>query len=105
MSTQETLNVDFTDTEETETPMLSEVVNQETELKQWLVEYVGNKLNPEDGNVTVENVVHVVAEEFTEFLMTVAEENWIRGYKQGLVDVEEGMKISAAEEAQQDELN
>tara|TARA_R110000824_G_scaffold24884_20_gene87187 strand:+ start:4606 stop:4923 length:318 start_codon:yes stop_codon:yes gene_type:complete len=105
MSTQDTLNVSFTETEEEEAPRLSDVISQESELKQWLVEYVGNKLTPNDGNVTVENVVHVVAEEFPEFLMSVAEENWIRGYRQGLVDVEEGMKLAPTEEVQKDESN
>ena len=38
-------------------PELKEVVSDENELKEWLVEYVGNKHNPEDGNVTVEMIV------------------------------------------------
>ena len=39
-------------------------------------------------------IVEVVAKEFPEFLMVVAEENWIRGYKQAFDD----MELAAAEE-------
>ena len=38
-------------------------------------------------------IVKTVAEEFPEFLLVVAEENFIRGYQQGLHDVEEGEKL------------
>ena len=68
------------------TEVLDEVVGKDTDLKKWLVEYVGDKEQPEDNNVTVEMIVNVVAEEFPDFLMAVAEENWIRGYHQGLTD-------------------
>ena len=40
-------------------------------------------------------VVETVADEFPEFLLAVAEENWIRGYKQGLLDVEVGEQIAS----------
>ena len=43
-------------------------------------------MNPETGEVTVENVVDIMAHEFPEFLLAVAEENWVRGYEQGLYD-------------------
>ena len=42
-----------------------------------------------------------MAQEFPEFLMAIAEENWIRGYHQALTDVEMGENL--AEE--QKELN
>ena len=81
-------------TMESKNPTLNQTVNgQESELKNWLVSYVGQKLDPENGDVTVEHIVNVVAEEFPEFLMVVAEENWIRGYKQALDDVEEGERL------------
>ena len=38
-------------------------------------------------------IVHTLAEEFPEFLMAVAEENWIRGYQQAIHDVDEGQKL------------
>ena len=72
-------------------------VKKDSKLKEWLVDYVGNEKNPEDKNVTVEMIVGVVADEFPEFIMALAEENWIRGYHQALEDVESGR--AAYEEA------
>jgi hypothetical protein len=46
-------------------------------------------------------IVNTMAEEFPEFLMAIAEENWIRGYHQALTDVQEGEKI--AREIQENE--
>jgi len=69
-------------------PLLKEHVSSETEVKSWLVEYVGNQHEPEDTNVTVGMIVETVAKEFPEFLMVVAEENFMRGYEQALNDVE-----------------
>ena len=82
-----------------ENPTLTEEVEPDNELKTWLVDYVGDKSKPEDGQVTVENIVEVIANEFPEFLMVVAEENWIRGYHQALIDVEEGKKMYEREAA------
>jgi len=72
-------------------PVLNQAVLGETELKSWLIEYVGKKNG--DELVTVEMIVNTVAKEFPEFLLAVAEENWIRGYHQALNDVDEGTKI------------
>jgi len=72
-----------------ENPGLKEAVAADTELKKWLVEYVGSKHNPENDEVTVDMIVETVGEEFPEFLLVLAEENWIRGYRQALTDVEE----------------
>ena len=66
---------------------LAEVVNPDTEMKEWLVNYVGEKHNPDDEGVTVEMIVTTMAKEFPEFLMAVAEENWIRGYHQAFDDL------------------
>jgi hypothetical protein len=62
-------------------------VEKDSELKEWLVNYVGNKENPDDAGVTVEMIISTVAKEFPEFLMVVAEENFLRGYEQALDDV------------------
>ncbi len=62
-------------------------VEKNSELKEWLVDYVGNKENPEDDSVTVEMIVNTVAKEFPEFLLVVAEENFLRGYEQALDDI------------------
>tara|TARA_R100000008_G_scaffold60117_1_gene37711 strand:+ start:345 stop:587 length:243 start_codon:yes stop_codon:yes gene_type:complete len=62
-------------------------VKKDTEIKEWLVEYVGNKECPEDENVTVDMIVNVLADEFPEFLLAVAEENFLRGYEQAMTDL------------------
>ena len=63
-------------------------VKKNNPLKQMIVDYVGTKLQPENEEVTVEMVVDVFSTDFPEFLMPVAEENYIRGYTQALDDVE-----------------
>jgi len=74
--------------DEWDNPELREVVTEENELKTWLIEYVGNKHSPEDGNVTVEMIIETLAEDFPEFTLTVASENFLRGYHQALCDIE-----------------
>lgn len=84
---------------EDKNPLLDSIVDKtESDLKLWLVDYVGDKTNPENGDVTVEHIVDVVAQEFPEFLMVVAEENWIRGYQQALNDVEYGERLVKEQE-------
>ena len=55
-----------------------------------LVEYVGNKHVTDEQNgeieVTVQMIVETLAHEFPEFVMIMAEENYLNGYKQGLED-------------------
>ncbi len=68
--------------------LLKQVIPTESELKEIIVNYVGNKLNPDDEEITVEHIVNVFAEQFPEFLMAIAEENWVNGYTQALNDVE-----------------
>ena len=80
------------------TPGLKERVNTDTKLKNWLVNYVGEQHSPENGEVTVGLIVDTVAKEFPEFLLAVAEENWIRGYHQALIDVETGREMLEEEE-------
>ena len=79
---------------ETVNPTLTQTVGTDTKLKEWLVNYVGQQQSPdnENGDVTVEMIVETVSNEFPEFLMAIAEENWVRGYYQAMVDVEEGTK-------------
>ena len=73
-------------------PFLSMVVEKDSELKDYLVEYVGTKLESE--NVTVEMITEVLATEFPEIVLTLAEENFLLGYKQGLNDAD---KLSETE--------
>ena len=68
--------------------LLKEVVPSESELKEVIINYVGNSLNPESDEITVEQIIEVFADQFPEFLLAVAEENWINGYTQALNDVE-----------------
>ena len=52
---------------------LKQAVESENDIKNMIVEYVGEKL--------------------PEFVLAIAEENWVRGYQQGLSDVEDGQKL------------
>lgn len=63
-------------------------VTKDNLLKELFVNYVGNKIQPENGEVTVEMCVDVLAEEFPDFLLLIAQENFIRGYRQCLADME-----------------
>jgi len=65
-------------------PMLALAVNPDSELKSYLVEYVGTKLDKEE--VTVNMVAEVLATDFPEFVFAFAEENFLRGYQLGLDD-------------------
>tara|TARA_R110000824_G_scaffold213777_1_gene400078 strand:+ start:266 stop:532 length:267 start_codon:yes stop_codon:yes gene_type:complete len=69
------------------------VVDSNTPLKQMLLEYVGNKYaTPSDEGefeVSVQMIVDTLAHEFPEFVMIMAEENWVRGYQQGINDAAE----------------
>ena len=85
------------DSESVINPQLNEALETDSPMKEWLVDYVGNKTDPEDGQVTVEMIVDTLADEFPEFVMALAEENWIRGYQQGIHDVEAGRKMAEAE--------
>lgn len=85
-------------------PEAEKVVDLDNPLKQWFVEYVGEKYKPEGGVVTVALAIRAFAEEFPEFLLVLAEENWLRGYKQGVIDSEEGVRL-ALEQAGVDPLS
>tara|TARA_B100001123_G_C14351568_1_gene647214 strand:- start:48 stop:374 length:327 start_codon:yes stop_codon:yes gene_type:complete len=72
------------------TSTLNEVVEPENNLKEILVNYVGEQHDPESNDVTVHMIVETLAKEFPEFVLAVAEENFIRGYQQALYDVDNG---------------
>ena len=69
-------------------PFLAMPVVKDSELKTFLVDYVGSKLNPENEEVTVNMIAEVMAAEFPEFIFGFAEENFLRGYQTGLDDAE-----------------
>jgi hypothetical protein len=85
------MNIQYTDDNKNRETLQLKV---DTKLKEIVVDYVGHENNNVKNNeVTVENIVETMADEFPEFLLAVAEENWIRGYHQALHDVDVGEKI------------
>ena len=83
-------------------PTLTELIDsKDSEFKNWLVEYVGKKKKPENDEVTVDLVIEVMSEEFPEFILALAEENYIRGYQQALDDVDSGKELYEEELAKQ----
>jgi hypothetical protein len=74
----------------TQSELSAVAVAAENPLKQMLLEYVGNKFATEEDEgefeVTVQMIVETLAHEFPEFVMIMAEENWVRGYQQGIDD-------------------
>ena len=103
MENNMTNTIEFTNSLETENEALDEVVTGENELKRMLVNYVGEKKSPEDDQVTVEMIVEQLADEFPEFVLVVAEENFLRGYQQALNDVETGRKAWEEEQKQNEQ--
>jgi len=75
-------------TKQNENPDLLKVITVENDLKRLLVNYVGEKTQPENDEVNIEMVIQTMAEEFPEMLLVIAEENFIRGYRQALSDVD-----------------
>ncbi len=74
-------------------PLLAMKVEKDSALKEYLVEYVGTKLENEE--VTVNMIAEVLASDFPEFTFAFAEENFLRGYQLGLDDAESLYKGSA----------
>ena len=67
--------------------LTKEIVPSDNELKKLITNYVGNFLNPDSDDITVEQIIEVFAKQFPEFLLALAEENWINGYTQALNDL------------------
>jgi len=67
---------------------LKKVILINGKLKQEIINYVGEKLQPENSEVTLEMIISTIAEEFPELLLSVAEENYLKGYELGLNDTE-----------------
>ena len=93
-----------TEKREDASPILDQKVEPDSPIKEWLVDYSGRKYQAEiakfktetgkdfdwNGDVTVEIIIETLATEFPEFVMALAEENFIRGYQQALYDVDNG---------------
>ena len=68
--------------------MSEEYKQADSPLKSWVIEYVGQKLKPENSEVTVEMVVATLVTEFPEVVLALAEENFLRGYEQAFIDMQ-----------------
>tara|TARA_R110002020_G_scaffold199161_4_gene400571 strand:- start:225 stop:476 length:252 start_codon:yes stop_codon:yes gene_type:complete len=66
--------------------ILQKVISIDGELKTKIINYVGKKNNPPNGDVTLEMIISCLAEEFPEVLLNIAEENFLRGYEVGIND-------------------
>ena len=86
---------------ENENPDLQKVVDLDNDLKKYIVEYVGNVASPDDGLITAEMIISILARDIPEVILPLAEENFIRGYKQALTDVEVGKKIYEEQQSDQ----
>tara|TARA_R110001583_G_scaffold148125_3_gene300099 strand:- start:2892 stop:3170 length:279 start_codon:yes stop_codon:yes gene_type:complete len=73
---------------ETKNTAYKEVITKENPMKEWLIDYVGEKENPENNEVTVEMIVGAMVKEFPEFVFALAEENFLRGYEQAFTDMQ-----------------
>jgi hypothetical protein len=67
-------------------PLLMAPVAGDSELKVFLVNYTGDKLQPTDEEVTIHMIAETIAAEFPEFMFAIAEENFLRGYQLGIED-------------------
>ena len=63
------------------------MTDKQSPLKDMIVQYVGEKISPENGEVSVEMVISTLADEFPELVFSLAEENWVRGYQQAFYDL------------------
>ena len=55
-------------------------------LKNSIIEHTKKKLERENIGVTIEEVIEVLVSSFPDIILAIAEENWIRGYKQATED-------------------
>ena len=66
---------------------------------------MGEVANPVNGLVTAEMIISILARDIPEVILPLAEENFIRGYKQALIDVDLGKKIYKEQENDRKETN
>ncbi len=91
----------ITETEATQNPILGMTAEGgDSELKEFLVNYTGTKLDEEQ--VTVQMIADVLAAEFPEFAFSFAEENYIRGYQLGLEDAYRSIQEEPRSESEND---
>jgi|1_EtaG_2_1085319.scaffolds.fasta_scaffold01408_12 hypothetical protein len=90
-------NPTITEEEAHANELLAMVVEPDSELKDMLVKHVGTKLDKEE--VTVHMIAEILALEFPEFVVSLAEENFLRGYQLGLDDAYKSITGIAQENA------
>ena len=79
----------ITEKEFNRNPLLDEQIKtteEDSEFKNFIVNWTGQEHQPKDGDVTVEMIVETLAKNFPEVVMVLAEENFLRGYSQALDD-------------------
>lgn len=79
-----------------------QVVSKDSPMKDWVIDYVGGLLKPENDQVTVEMIVGVMVKEFPEFVFALAEENFLRGYEQAFTDMQSVTEEMAANQTEQE---
>ena len=67
---------------------MEQAAEKDSKLKSYLVNYTSVNTDTEYDKVKVESIIESITKEFPELVLAIAEENWIRGYHQALVDVE-----------------
>ena len=93
---------EFLDNSDVTESVMAEV---DTPLKKMIVDYVGHKFYTdetiEEGEVTLQMILDVFADEFPDMILPLAEENWVRGYEQGVHDVINNVTISSGNGAEE----
>ena len=87
-----------------ERELLDTKIQSTTPLKEYIVNYVGNKLISSEENtdgVTVEMIIQVLADDFPEIVLALAEENFFRGYRQGLSDSDSSRPVDKNNDIQE----
>ena len=84
-------------------PALTEELKKDSPMNEWQIDYVGNKHSPENDEVNLAMIIETMADEFPDFLLALAEENWIRGYHQAINDMETGKKLYEEEMRKKEE--
>ena len=82
---------------------LNNEVKKDNDLKEYIINYVGQREDPDDEKVTVSMVVDALAEDFPELVLCISEENWVRGYHQALTDAQYGQELAESEEQQEED--
>jgi len=80
--------------------LLDSPVKITSSLKEYIVDYVGEKIQPVKDEVTVAMVINVLADDFPEIVLALAEENFFRGYQQGLDDAHQPLGVKKDDDTQ-----